>query len=236
MGILADFERRLERLFEGMFSKGFRSGVHPLEIGRRLLREVDEGRVITPSETLAPNSFRVEVSAEDYDRLSGFGGTVLSEMGALVIEHASRRGYTLLTAPRIELVRREGLREGDFLVTAEVAGEEPVEATVAARAPASEGAVAVLRQLNAAEPQFWRVQNSEATIGRGAGNDIVIADPRVSRSHAVIAVRPEGLVLRDLHSTNGTTINGHRVEEGLLDDGDVIGFGDTSFQVEFERA
>ncbi len=235
MGILADFERRLERLFEGMFSKGFRSGVHPLEIGRRLLREVDEGRAITPSETLAPNSFRVEVAPEDYDRLSGFGGTVISEMGALVIEHASRRGYTLLTAPRIELVRREGLREGDFFVTAEVAGEEPAEPAVA-RAPAGEGAIAVLRELNAVEPQIWRVESSEATIGRGAGNDIVIADPRVSRSHAVIAVRPEGLVLRDLHSTNGTTINGHRVEEGLLDEGDVIGFGDTSFKVELERA
>src|SRR6476661_7081746 len=70
-------------------------------------------------------------------------------------------------------------------------------------------------------------------IGRSSGCDIVLDDPNVSRRHAEVRRLGEGFSLVDLGSTNGTEVNGQRVGETSLMNGDVIGVGTT--RLTFER-
>lgn len=237
MSILSDFEHRLESIFEGVFTKTFRSGVHPLEIGRRLIREMEEKRTISINETLAPNMYQVILSPQDYERFSSFSGTVSAELSKLLIEKAHRRGYSLLTSPHIVFSQDRSLREGDFRVRGQVAsetGEAPrpsAPAPIPIPAPAPEAPPARLLAIDgAASGEVYALRKEQITLGRAASNDIVIADPQVSRRHAIITRRQDGFVVADLRSTNGISINGHRVEEGLLDEGDILTLGSTDFR------
>jgi pSer/pThr/pTyr-binding forkhead associated (FHA) protein len=66
---------------------------------------------------------------------------------------------------------------------------------------------------------------SVTTIGRAPLNHIIINDPAVSAQHALIARSAGFFRLQDLHSTNGTQVNGVPVSEVELKDGDKIRFG-----------
>ena len=69
-------------------------------------------------------------------------------------------------------------------------------------------------------------------IGRSEESEIVLLDPGVSRAHAIIEVAGGKALVRDLGSTNGTFLNGRRVETGSLRDGDELRFGNTRMRVE----
>ncbi|MBL4632273.1 MAG: sigma 54-interacting transcriptional regulator [Kofleriaceae bacterium] len=73
---------------------------------------------------------------------------------------------------------------------------------------------------------------SEFSIGTSKGNSIVITDAAVSRHHCEIEATADGFLLKDLGSTNGTTLSGHRVTGGYLESGDVIGLGETQLRFE----
>jgi len=62
-------------------------------------------------------------------------------------------------------------------------------------------------------------------LGRGMSADVRLDDPTVSRRHAIVALREHGAVLLDDRSMNGTWLNGERVSEAVLQDGDVIQLG-----------
>lgn len=70
---------------------------------------------------------------------------------------------------------------------------------------------------------------ASTTIGRSEDSQVRVVNPSVSRQHAVITVTPAGYALHDLHSQNGTFINGERVDASLLMDGDEVIFGDAAF-------
>jgi pSer/pThr/pTyr-binding forkhead associated (FHA) protein len=63
------------------------------------------------------------------------------------------------------------------------------------------------------------------TLGRHKNNDISVADPKVSSFHARIDRSPDGFVLVDLNSRNGTFVNGKRIESGILKTGDEVRLG-----------
>jgi pSer/pThr/pTyr-binding forkhead associated (FHA) protein len=69
------------------------------------------------------------------------------------------------------------------------------------------------------------ITRAPVTIGRLSTNDVVLADPNVSRRHAELRHEPSGWVLADLGSTNGTLVNGKLAKEHALADGDRIAFG-----------
>lgn len=73
----------------------------------------------------------------------------------------------------------------------------------------------------------FKIENFPVTLGRGANNTIVLADPKSSRQHCIIEKSEQGVVVRDLGSRNGTTVNGQKVEVSPLKEGDIIGIGDT---------
>src|SRR3954469_25226247 len=68
-------------------------------------------------------------------------------------------------------------------------------------------------------------------VGRGINSDIAIYDPTISRRHAELTVRADGVQVKDLDSSNGTCINGNRVTSGRLGIDDSVTFGKVVFRL-----
>lgn len=211
---LQQFEQRLERLVEGAFSKAFRSDVQPVEIGRRLTREMDLLRRVGVSGLLAPNVFVVELSVEDAGRFERISEVLARELADAAREHAATESYAFVGPVEVELRRSARLRAGRYRVFADF---------VEGPAPYVSGAL-MLEDGTRVE-----VGDEPVVIGRLPECTVSISDPNVSRRHAEVR-RVEGgpgAVVRDLQSTNGTRVNGVPVHEHVLQGGDEITVGTT---------
>jgi hypothetical protein len=213
---LQRFERRLERLVEGAFAKAFRSGLQPVEIGRRLVRELDAGRTLGVRGTVVPNHFEVWLSSEDSERFAGFHDALVRELQSAVRDHARDEGYHFTGPVEIELCVDEQRGRGDMKVVAHIV----------------EGEGGLVGSLVLPDGRRLQLGDDVAVIGRLPDCAIALSDPQVSRHHA--EVRPDGVGFRvvDLGSTNGTQVNGAVVSEQMLRDGDVIVVGSTSIRYE----
>ncbi len=231
MGLLRRFEKTLERAIEAPFAKVFGGEVHPLEVARRVLREMDDARLLSVEGVQAPNRFTVLLAPDDLKRLEGVLPSLAAELESLAISYANEKGYHLPSRPRLTFRGDEALRTGEFEVEASFAEgsrgtsgegrEEPV------RHPLTEetrkGAVVVLS--GGLSGSRHVLERARTRIGSAQENDIVLPDPGVSRFHAEIERTRGGYVLRDLGSTNGTMVGGRRVRERLLEEGDALVFG-----------
>jgi Protein of unknown function (DUF3662)/FHA domain len=215
MGLQA-FERRLERLVEGAFTKAFRSGLQPLEIGRRIVRELDAGRTVGVHGVVAPNHFTVSLSPEDYERFASFRDALARELADAAREHARDERYHFVGPVVVELIEDPSRRQGDLRVEAVI---EQGEGGWAAALVLADGSRVAL-------------DAEEATIGRLPDCAVALSDPQVSRHHAQLRRSPEGYRVVDLGSTNGTTVNGAPIADHLLRDGDAIGVGNTVIRFE----
>jgi hypothetical protein len=213
---LQRFERRLERLVEGAFSKAFRSGLQPVEIGRRVVREMDVHRSLGVRGTVVPNKITVMLSREDLERFAGFHDSLERELADAAREHAREEGYHFSGPVEVRILADDGARRGDLRVDAQiVAGPHGVPATL------------VL-------PDTRRIElgDEPALIGRLPDCAVALTDPQVSRHHAEIRYDERGYHVVDLDSMNGIEVNGVRVRDHLLRDGDVIRVGATEMRYE----
>src|SRR6478672_6735227 len=117
---LQRFERRLERLVEGAFGKAFRSGLQPVEIGRRLVREMEAARTLGVRGTVVPNQFVVSLSQEDIDRFAGFHEALERELADAAREHAREDGYHFEGPVEVTVVADDSARRGDLKVHAAI--------------------------------------------------------------------------------------------------------------------
>lgn len=209
---LKGFERRLEQAVEGTFSRVFRSGLRPVEIGRRLTREMDLGRSIdVRGRTVVPNSFTVMLSAEDRASFEEIADSLTRELADAAREHARDEGYSFLGPVAVSLEATD-IRTGTCQVNA-----------VLREGRGGSGAGSLVLPTGDRIP----LGDDVITVGRRAGSTIVLSDPNVSRNHAEIRPAGSGWVLVDLGSTNGSRVNGARVSIQPLDDGNEISFGNT---------
>jgi hypothetical protein len=205
------FERRLERMVEGAFARVFRSGLRPVELGRRLAREMDDGRTVdVRGRTIVPNEYALHLATEDFDRFEEIAATLCRELAEAAREHAHDEGYAFMGPVRVELVEGPKLRTGAFAIVG--------------RFHEGEGGLGA-GSLLLPDGERFELSAEPVVIGRLSACDISIADPNVSRRHAEIQPRGENWVLVDLGSTNGTRVNGVRVDEHVLLDGDEITIG-----------
>jgi hypothetical protein len=232
MGMLQRFESRLEHAVSGAFAKAFRSAVQPVEVAAALQREVDNSaQILSRNRRLVPNTFRVELSEMDYGRLSPYQSTLVQELIEMLREHADEQHYVFAGPVTIDLEQDDSLVTGRFRVrssaTASVSeGHRSRSATVG-----STGGGEVYLEINGTRRA---VHPPGLVIGRGAEADLRINDPGISRRHAEIRVtgrdRPEASVV-DLGSTNGTMVDGSRVREARLRDGQRLRVGNTDIVV-----
>jgi len=216
---LQQFEQRLERLVEGAFTKAFRSDLQPVEIGRRLTREMDLLRRVGVNGLIAPNVFVVELSNDDAYRFERFSEVLARELADAGREHARIEGYTFVGPVEVELRRSARLRAGRYNVYADF---------VEGQGPAPAGALVL------ADGTRVEVGTEPIVVGRLPECTIAVGDPNVSRRHAEIRRAEDGVsvVLRDLRSTNGTRVNGVPVQDHVLADGDEVSVGTTVLRYE----
>ena len=117
---LQQFERRLERLVEGAFAKAFRSGLQPVELGRRLSREMDLQRTVGVHGLIAPNQFKVALSQDDAGSFASFSDALVRELSEAVREHARDEGYQFVGPVSVEFETDTSLGKGEFLVASEI--------------------------------------------------------------------------------------------------------------------
>ena len=213
---LQRFERRLERLVEGAFNKAFRSGLQPVEIGRRLVREADTGRALGVRGTVIPNHFVVRLAPEDAERFAGFNDALQHELEDALRDHARDEGYHFVGPVEVVIEADERRGRGDMGVAAAIVEAEGGQL----------GALVL--------PDGRRVQLGQepVVIGRMPDCAVALSDPQVSRHHAEVRPEHDGYRVVDLGSMNGTLVNGTRVGEQSLRDGDVIVVGATSVRYE----
>jgi len=210
MGIKG-FERSLENMVEGVFARVFRSGLRPIELGRRLVREMDDHRSVdVRGRTAVPNSFTIRLSDEDYERFSEIADSLTRELCDAAREHAHDEGYVFMGPVAIELLADASTHPGTFTVVGRMK-----------EGPGGVGAGSLLL------PNGSRLVLGDAVmvVGRMSECDIVLNDSNVSRRHAEIRPTPDGFAVVDLGSTNGSKVNGVRVVQRDLRDGDELTFG-----------
>ena len=215
---LKGFERRLERMVEGAFARVFRSELRPVELGRRLIREMDDNRSVGVSgRTVVPNHFSIGLSESDHEQFAEAENALVRELCDAAREHARDEGYTFMGPVSVEMVVDNGLHTGAFSVTGRL----------------REGAGgAGAGSLILASGERVSLGERTVTIGRLAECDVVLGDPNVSRRHAEVRPRGDGFEVADLGSTNGTRVNGVSVKERRLADGDTITLGGTTLRFE----
>jgi hypothetical protein len=215
MGLQA-FERRLEQLVEGVFARASRGGLQPVELGRRMTREMDLERTVGVRGLVSPNHFEIELSTPDHQRFEAFGGALEQELAEGAREHAREEGYRFLGSVVVDLRAEPSLPAGVFRLGARI------EATAGGLSPSL-----VL-------PGGRRVTMGDQPlqIGRLPECAVVVDDPNASRRHAELVRRDGAVVLVDLDSTNGTLVNGAPVKEVPLSDGDEVTIGATVLRYE----
>jgi Protein of unknown function (DUF3662)/Inner membrane component of T3SS, cytoplasmic domain len=259
MNLLSNLETMIANLVEGAFGRMFRSEVRPLELARKLAREMDAHRTASLSRVYAPNEYAVWLSPRDRARYEGVEHEVIDELCAYLLEHARREELILRSRPLISFHTDERLALGEFGIQARLVA--PAEHRHEPHRPEPAGAVApplaaehgqtmiystsarprgpvreevpATRALLVLDGRRLVLPLGGGTIGRSRGCDVVLEDVGVSRLHAEIRPRPEGWTLEDLGSTNGVLVNGRRVR-GIeaLRPGDRIELGST--EVVFE--
>ena len=233
VGALHRFEQRLEQMVTGAFARAFRSAVQPMEIAAALQREVDNSaQILSRDRRLAPNNFTIDLSGPDFDRLSTYGDTLSRELAAMLHEHAQEQHYMFAGPISMNFTRSDDLTTGRFRVRSEAsaavtgpAGAAPMSDTMTSRAP-------LFLEINGTRHPL---EPPGLTIGRGTNADLRIDDPGISRRHVEFRVgqgsgTPSVSVV-DLGSTNGTTVNGQRVQHAALDNGSVVQIGSTRITV-----
>lgn len=251
MSVLRNLESKLAGLVEGTFSRAFKSEVRPVEIARKLAREMDEHKVVSLSRTYAPNEFTVWLSPEDRDQFSGYEDELRRELSGYLLEHARREKIALVSRPALTFKTDDRLRLGEFGIQARLVRPEddpelaPSQGdhghtqvySVAERlrepleAPDHRRATAKLR----VDGRTKLIPPGGAVLGRSKECEIVIDDANVSRRHAEI--RPSGAswMVHDLGSTNGVKVNGRRIDAPQsLKPGDRLELGTTRIVFELE--
>jgi hypothetical protein len=246
VSVAKGIEKKLEGLVEGFFTRVFRSGLQPIEVGRRILREMGDAKTLSVNRVYVPNEFHVVMGSEDHERFSQMEAGLQKEFGELVIENAKENRWNLMGLPQITFESQEGMGRGEFHVESSFSSSADQPSQVATHEPrvddpSATGAISLRTAekmgLARANPQLVvlnelgepaesiSITREPVVIGRMSSNDIVLTDSNVSRRHAELR-RVEGTwVLRDLGSTNGTVVNGKLAGEHRLQDGDRLTFG-----------
>ena len=233
MGILSEFERRLEGAIEGIFTKAFRTGVHPVELATRILKELEAGKTVGVRQVWVPNRFTFRLSPPDRERFEKTERSLRRELEQVVRDGAKERGWDLVGPAEVTFETDPSLKQGEFdcqaaLVEGGTGTSQPPVAEAPSPGPPPRPEAAELVFIAGGKPGKRHPITGDVTrLGRLTDSDVVLADPGASRRHAEIRKEDGRFVIADLGSTNGTLVNESTVTERPLEDGDRITIGRT---------
>lgn len=224
MGLLDNFEQRLDQLVNGTFAKAFRASVEPVELASRIQKEMDtRAAIVSRGRTVVPNIFTIDLSTSDMERLDVYADQMRAELAGVARQYAVDQRYTFLGSVEVRFAEDPDLSTGVFRVRSQ-AHADAVGSAVPVHPVTARDATGHPRLVIGSTS--YPLTRSHTRIGRGQGADIQVDDAGVSRAHAEIVL---GLpvVIRDLGSTNGTLVEGRRITEAPLHDGARIQIGST---------
>ncbi|MEK6274408.1 MAG: DUF3662 and FHA domain-containing protein [Actinomycetota bacterium] len=248
MTVLRNIEQKIEALFEGVFGRAFRTNVQPVELARKLAKEMDDHRMISVSRVYAPNEYSVYLSPADREQFASYEESLLSELQEYLGEHARRESYVLLSSPKVIVNTDADLEVGEFGIATRMVQPEPGQgppeplpdapptgATMVYKPQgpptqsATPGELGVVPEVVTLDENGTRheIDKGSAVIGRSKDCDIRLADPNVSRRHAELRQEGTAYWILDLGSTNGLTVNGRRQKRAKLEHDDRITIGST---------
>jgi len=253
--VLRGIEQKIEALFEGVFGRAFRTNVQPVELARKLSKEMDDHRVVSVSRVYVPNEYSVYLSAADRAQFEGYENSLLSELEEYLTEHARRESYALLTPPRVKLETDDDLALGEFGIATRMVqprhghreGEPEEEAesgaTMIYKHPVAQPTEATPEELGLEREvgvlswngQRLRVDKRRVLIGRSRECEVQIEDANVSRRHAELRQEGTSYWIVDLDSTNGLEVNGQKLKRSKLEPGDTFTIGSTEVTFSTER-
>jgi hypothetical protein len=248
--VLRAIEQRLERVFEGVFGRAFRTNVQPVELARKLAKEMDEHRSTSVTRIYVPNEYTIYLGSEDRKQFEGYEGSLVAELEEYLTEHAARESYALLTPPRVLFETDDDLGVGEFGIATRMAQPEPgsddAPATGATMIykprtqPTEAVSIEELQVDRTVGVLTWAgrrriLDQNRAVLGRSRDVDVQIEDPNISRRHAEVVQQGSTWWVIDLGSTNGVEVEGHRVQRARLDDGTSFVIGETTVTFSTER-
>jgi Protein of unknown function (DUF3662)/FHA domain len=270
MSMLKSIESRIAGLVEGTFSRAFKSEVRPVEIARKLAREMEEHKSYSVSRMYAPNEYRVYLSPRDRERFADEEGYLASELAGYLLEHARRENLALRSRPVVQFVTDERLGLGEFGIQTRTSAPPPGDSRGEGAHPPAHpphsarpsetpeqdagGRTMIYSTAERVAEQLQEPARAEqrtalllmdgkrlivgaggVTMGRSRQCEVMVDDPNVSRQHAEIRPRGGSWVVTDLGSTNGSRLNGRRLEQPtVLKPGDEIELGTTTLTFALE--
>jgi hypothetical protein len=248
VSVLRSIEQKLEGLFEGAFRSAFKSEVQPIEIARKLAKEMGDSKTVSISRTYVPNQYTVYLSPQDRSQFEGWEDAARKELSDYLLQYARDEGLTLTTRPTVDFATDDRLGVGEFgiqamlIKTDEDEQEEPQQADFGhtmVYSPSRDArrlepsAPAATRAMLVGDGKRTVLTGSRVLIGRSRECDIQLDDPNTSRRHAEVRRDGDAWVIADLGSTNGIKVNGSRAAEAELHPGDEVTLG--LVRLRFER-
>jgi hypothetical protein len=213
LGFLENFEKGLERIVTGAFSKTFKSELQPIEIAAAIKSEMDsKASIVSRDRIIAPNTYSVRLSSADFQRMRALGANLITELTNLTQTHAIKQGFQFGAALDIKLVEDGSLNLGQIVVASAT----------------EEIAVTWSPALDLAGKRYL-LTASRTSVGRDASADIQIDDSGLSRKHFEILWDGSKAGIRDLGSTNGTKVDGRAMSESPLQNESRISAGRSEF-------
>ena len=255
--VLRAIERKIEALFEGIFGRAFRTNVQPVELARKLAKEMDDHRTVSVSRVYVPNEYTIYLSPGDREQFASYEENLRSELQEYLSEHARREEYALLSTPQVVMETDADLDVGEFGIATRMVQPDRRRAPAELPADVEPGATMIYKPkvqpptqaVSAEELGVERelatlsydgtsheVKQRRVVLGRSRDCDIQLADANVSRRHAELRQEGASYWIVDLGSTNGIEVNGKRVKRAKLRSGDTITLGstDVTFSLESE--
>ena len=227
MGSLQRFEQRLEQLVSGAFARAFRSAVQPVEIAAALQRECDNNaQILSRQRRMVPNDFHVELSQGDLDRLSPYDSALQTELTRQLQEHAESQSYVFSGPVTIAFEAADDLTVGRFRIRS--------RAQAGVTSNATHTQIGRARAYLVVNGTRHPLQPPSLVVGRGTEADLRINDPGVSRRHVEFIVAGSDhprIEVRDLGSTNGMLVDGHRIAATPVHNGSEVRIGSTTMTV-----
>jgi pSer/pThr/pTyr-binding forkhead associated (FHA) protein len=253
--VLRAIEQKIEALVEGVFGRAFRTNVQPVELARKLAKEMDDHRQVSVSRVYVPNEYTVFLSPGDRAQFEGYEASLVAELQEYLSEHARREKYALMSSPKVLIKTDEDLEVGEFgIATRMVQPDRRRDTPAEAPAPDVEPGATMIYKPSPLDTQpagpatlgverelvYLRfdgdrreITKRRTVIGRSKDCDVQLSDPNVSRRHAELRQEGTAYWIIDLDSTNGIEVNGRRAKRAKLDHGDTVTLGSTD--LEFER-
>ena len=218
---MSQLEARIEALVEGTFARLFAGHVHPRDVALQLARALEDSAASGEPGTL----YHVRMNPVDARELLAAHPDLAEQLGRELLGLAREARLTLPQPPQISVEADPERPAHTIAVTCEnhpvaPSATQTMAPVHAAPAPGAPRAFVILDGR-----RTITLNDAVINIGRRLDNQIIVDDPRVSRTHAQLRLRFGHFVVYNLGSTAGTFVNGQRVEECVLRPGDVISLG-----------